>query len=273
MTFPDPIACWIGPWPLRWYGLSYTVGIFLAWRLARWILSHHNMPNLSQNQLDGCINWGIAGIVIGGRLGHVFLFSPTYHWHHPLAILEVWKGGMSFHGGLLGVLMAFFLYCRARGVSFLALSDCWASVAPVGLCFGRLANFVNQELYGRVTDSPWGIVFPQVDGLPRHPSQLYEAALEGVVLEGFLLACLWGNSRTKTGHDESRVAPGCLSGLFLMGYGLARWICEYFREPTETIDVLDRYGLTLGQFYCIPLFIGGLLFFRAARKSQSSLAF
>lgn len=258
LSFPSPIAFWMGSWPVRWYGLSYSLGMVGAWAYCRfWVVRHFTA--LTQKALDDSVLWGMLGVVIGGRLGHVFLYSPQQYWENPAEILQVWKGGMAFHGGLLGVVLAFWLYSLRARISPFHLWDCWACGAPIGLFWGRVANFINQELYGRCTDVPWGVVFPQVDALPRHPSQLYEAGLEGILLGLVLAVCV--------GYTRLPKCPGGLSGVFLIGYGAARWASEYFREPLEIGTALGLPSLTLGQVYSLPwIIVGGVLVVCAWRK-------
>ncbi len=244
MQFPSDTAFWIGAWPVRWYGISYGVGIILAWLYAR--LCVQKFSGITKKNLDDFINWGVLGIVIGGRLGHVLLYNPVSYWHNPIEIFKIWHGGMSFHGGILGVVAAFFLYSHFQKISFWSFADCWACATPIGLFFGRIANFVNQELYGKVSKG-WGIVFPAVDDKIRHPSQLYEAALEGIGLFVWLAYLLWWKKISRK--------PGCLSGNFLLGYGLARWFSEYFREPLE---MSGFWHISLGQLYSLPMIIMGI---------------
>jgi phosphatidylglycerol:prolipoprotein diacylglycerol transferase len=257
MTFPSPIAFWIGNWPVHWYGLSYGIGILAAWQYCRtYVLSF--FPSLTKKDVDDFVGWGMLGIVIGGRLGHVLFYYPGYYITHPLEIFAVWRGGMAFHGGLIGVLLAFLLFCSRRHLSFLSFSDLWACGAPIGLFFGRVANFINQELFGKPTTLPWGVVFPKVDSSLRHPSQLYEAFLEGILL---WIVLAWVLSRCKR-------RPGVLSGLFLIGYAAARWISEYFREPLETASFLGMPEITLGQLYSVPFVLLGVIFLMASRPKK-----
>ncbi len=259
ISFPniDPVAVHIGAFAVRWYSLAYMAGILSGW----WVIARENarkpLKNLSKSALDDMIMWAVAGIILGGRLGYVFFYKPDYYLAHPLEILRVWEGGMSFHGGFLGTVLAFFLFCRKYKIRFLALTDLLACAAPLGLFFGRIANFINGELYGRVTDASIGMVFPTGGDLPRHPSQLYEATLEGLVL--FLLMFILlktTNLRDKTGK---------LSGIFLLGYSLARGICENFREPDSFLGFLYG-GVTMGQLLSAPMLIGGI--YLVVRKAK-----
>ncbi|MFW0777593.1 MAG: prolipoprotein diacylglyceryl transferase [Rickettsiales bacterium] len=258
LTFPtiDPILIQLGPLAIRWYSLAYVGGILLGWWVLARELAVRPLQNLNKKAFDDMIVWAVLGIILGGRLGYVFFYKPDYYLFHPLEILYVWEGGMSFHGGFLGFVLAFYLFCKKHKVRFLALMDLMACVAPIGIGLGRLANFINAELYGRVTDSPLGMVFPHSDGMPRHPSQLYEATLEGLLLFAimmFLLKCT-----TLRNH------VGKLSGLFCIGYGSARIICEFFREPDPFLGFLFA-GATMGQLLSLPLIAVGI--YLLVRKS------
>lgn len=236
----DPIAFSLGPIVIRWYGLMYVIGIFGGWKVAAWLLTHCK-NGVSVKALDDSIIYLVLGIVIGGRLGHVFFYDPGMILRNPLEIFMTWQGGMSFHGGFLGVMIACALYCWKIGTPFLSLLDTYACVVPIGLFFGRIGNFINGELWGRVTDVPWAVISSYPDHLPRHPSQIYEAALEGVLLFTVLVLC-WART-------DMRQYRGRISGVFAIGYGLARPFCELFREP----DALVVGSLTIGQFLTIPL--------------------
>jgi phosphatidylglycerol:prolipoprotein diacylglycerol transferase len=252
IPFPalDPVAFEIGPITIRWYALAYVAGILIGWRYAV-RLAAETPRRPSVRQIDDFVLWATLGVIIGGRLGYVLFYQPHYYLAHPLEILAVWRGGMSFHGGLAGVVVALVAYARHLKLDVLAFSDVIACVAPIGLFFGRLANFVNGELYGRVTDVPWAIVFPDGGNLPRHPSQLYEAGLEGAAL--FFL--LWAARR----FTRARTRPGVLTGIFLAGYGAARVFGEMFREPDTQLGFLVS-GLTMGQILSLPLIIAGIAF-------------
>lgn len=263
LAFPNinPIAFEIGPLTIKWYGLAYMIGIFLAWKVASLLLKKY--PNgVTTKTLDDSIFWLIIGIVVGGRLGHVLFYSPHLFWTDPLEIFKTWHGGMSFHGGVIGVFAALILYCRHTKQQFLPVLDIIACVAPIGLFFGRIANFINGELWGRPTTVAWGMVFPHADDLPRHPSQLYEAATEGVLL-GIILVSLW----TKTGL---RHKTGRISGAFGVCYALARSFCEIYREP----DAFIIGSLTIGQALSIPLIgLGWFLLRRPVESSNGSQSF
>lgn len=248
IAFPqiDPVAVQLGPLVVRWYALAYIAGIVLGWQYALKLC--REMPKLvTPQQMDDFIVWLTLGIILGGRVGYVLFYNPLHFLQNPAEILQLWHGGMSFHGGLGGVLLAMFLFARKRGIRFFALADVVAVCVPFGLFFGRLANFVNGELFGRTTDVPWAMVFPNGGPLPRHPSQLYEAALEGVVL----FAVLWLLMRM-----GARDKPGIISGAFLIGYGLARFTVEFAREPDAQLGYLS-FGLTMGQYLTLPMLAFG----------------
>ena len=244
----DPVAFWIGSWPIRWYGLSYSIGIILAWGYCRWLVVR--FKGLKKEDLDGFITWGVIAILIGGRMGNVLFYYPEIYFNDPIRIFKVWEGGMAFHGGVLGVGIAFMLYCYCRKISVLSFADCWSCGVPIGLFFGRLANFVNQELYGRITKVWWGVVFPDVDHYSRHPSQLYEAFSEGILLFFILNVLALGGGASKK--------KGLITGVFLASYACMRWMNEYFREPIESSEWFS--WVTLGQLYSVPLLAIGMLF-------------
>jgi phosphatidylglycerol---prolipoprotein diacylglyceryl transferase len=252
----DPVAFAIGPLPvvgvtllIRWYALAYVAGIGLGWWLIAREVARRPLAGLGKEALDDIITWAVLGIVLGGRLGYVLFYKPDYYMLHPQEILMVWEGGMSFHGGLLGVISAFWLFCRKYHIRFLGLMDLLAYVTPLGLMFGRLANFINGELYGRVTTSPLGMVFPHGGELARHPSQLYQAGLEGLAL--FIIMAILIH------RTDIRKNVGALSGVFLAGYGCARIIGELFREPDAYLGFLYA-GATMGQLLCVPMILAGL---------------
>ena len=257
IPFPDldPVLVAIGPFALRWYALAYMAGIVLGWlylrRAASWAPAI-----LDREKIDDLLLWATLGIVVGGRLGYALFYKPGYFFDHPLEIFMVWKGGMSFHGGLLGIAFVVARAARAGGAPVLALADRVAMVAPIGLFFGRLANFVNAELYGRPSELPWAVVFPGGGPAGRHPSQLYEAALEGLLL--LVVLAILGRSATL------RARHGFLAGVFLGGYGLARGIAELFREPDAHLG-FPWGGLTMGQLLCLPMLAAGLVLVARAR--------
>ena len=259
MAFPaiDPEILRIGPFALRWYALAYIAGIVIGWRLA--LRAADAPPRLvTRAQVDDFVSWATLGIILGGRLGYVLFYKPGFYIEHPLAALTLWEGGMSFHGGLLGVIAAILLFAMRNKADPFMLSDLVAIVAPLGLLFGRLANFINGELWGRVSDVPWAMVFPRGGPLPRHPSQLYQAFFEGVLLTLIVLA-VWKLT-------EGRRRPGLLTGVFCAGYGLARIVGELFREPDAHLGYL--WGpVTMGMLLSLPVLLFGLwLILRAYRK-------
>lgn len=243
----------IGPLAIRYYALAYIVGLIVGWRYCLWLAKQP--PQLvTRLQLDDFLLWAAAGVILGGRLGFVLFYQPGHYLANPLDILFVWEGGMSFHGGCAGVIIALILFALKRKVPFLALCDIVTAAVPIGLFLGRVANFINGELYGRHTDVPWAIVFPtdvEPEKLPRHPSQLYEAALEGVVLF-LVLFLLFRNESIRRRH-------GLVTGVFLSGYALARILVEFFREPDTFIGFLS-FGTTMGQWLSLPMLIAGLFF-------------
>lgn len=263
IQFPhiDPVLVQIGPLAIRWYSLAYIAGVVLGWILVKKQLKKHPLPGLEAARIDDMIVWAISGIILGGRLGYTLFYKPEYYLSNPLEILHVWQGGMSFHGGAIGFALAFYLFCRKYKIPYLRLMDLMACVVPIGLGFGRLANFINGELWGRETKVPWAVVFPHADILPRHPSQLYEAALEGAVLMALLLWLL--------NHTRLRESPGALCGIFLIGYGTARIICEFFREPDVQLGFLWA-GATMGQLLSVPMIIFGTALFAWAKKRHAA---
>lgn len=262
LPFPaiDPIAFELGPIVVRWYGLAYVAGLLGGWRYSRWI-ARWSPSKLVPNDLDDLLVWVTLGVVLGGRAGYVLFYKPAFFIENPLEIPLLWHGGMSFHGGLLGVVVAMLLFARRRRVSVWAVTDIVACATPIGLFFGRLANFINGELYGRASDVPWAMVFPDGGTESRHPSQLYEAGLEGVVLFLVLLLCVRGGGLNR---------PAFLSGVFLIGYAIARMLVELFREPDAHIGFL-AWGVTMGQMLSLPMAIAGLhLIWRAPRHTTAT---
>ncbi len=250
IPFPaiDPVLFAVGPFAIRWYSLAYIAGIVLGWRCARRLAARTGGAADAQ-AIDDFVVWATLGIILGGRLGYVLFYKAGYYLANPVEILFVWQGGMSYHGGMLGVALALVLFARRRGIGLLAFSDLVACVAPIGLFLGRIANFINGELWGRASDAPWAVVFPHAGPDPRHPSQLYEAALEGALLFAVLLA-LWRVARF-------RERPGFLTGAFLAGYGAARFVVEFFREPDAHLGFLFA-GATMGQLLSLPMIVAGL---------------
>jgi phosphatidylglycerol:prolipoprotein diacylglycerol transferase len=271
MPFPniDPVLFSIGPLAVHWYGLAYVVGILLGWRYTRAIaarnrLWHQDTPALSATDMDDFLLWAAAGIVLGGRLGYILFYDFAAFAGNPLRILEIWKGGMSFHGGLLGTILAMILFAARRKIAVFSLFDVVAAAAPIGLFLGRLANFVNGELWGRVSDLPWAVVFPNGGPQPRHPSQLYEALLEGPVLF-FLLFLLIFRFRRLT-------RPGFVGGAFLAGYAASRILVEFFREPDAHIGYLFGGWLTMGMVLSVPMLLIGIVTMIVARAPAAARA-
>ncbi|MBN8544016.1 MAG: prolipoprotein diacylglyceryl transferase [Alphaproteobacteria bacterium] len=249
MPFPDidPIALQLGPLVIRWYALSYIAGIVLAYLYIGKL--NARFPYFNEKARDDLITYAVIGIILGGRIGYVLFYNFPYFMEHPSDALKIWQGGMSFHGGLLGIFAAFWLYARRHKLHWLRIMDYLAAATPIGLCLGRIANFINGELYGRVTDVSWGIVFPHAGGLPRHPSQLYQAATEGLLLFVLLYVLI----RT-TNIMRYR---GAVGGLFLAGYGVARFVMEFFRMPDPQLGFLFGQWLTMGQLLCVPMIVAG----------------
>jgi phosphatidylglycerol---prolipoprotein diacylglyceryl transferase len=256
IAFPtfDPVLVSIGPFAIRWYALAYIFGILLGWLYARAIIRAERAwggpAPLTALDFDDFVLWVTLGVILGGRLGYVLFYNPAHFIAHPAEIPQLWKGGMSFHGGFLGCVLAVILFARRRGIPMLSLGDITCAVGPIGLFLGRLANLINGELWGRPTDVPWAVVFPGGGPLPRHPSQLYEAALEGLVLFA-VLAILIRKGALKR--------PGLIVGAFAVGYGLARSFAELFREPDPQLGFLWG-GLTMGMLLSLPMILAGLGF-------------
>jgi phosphatidylglycerol---prolipoprotein diacylglyceryl transferase len=248
----NPVLIHLGPLAVRWYALAYIVGILLGWIYARAIIRSPRLWGgavpLTTLDFDDFIIWITLGIILGGRIGYVLFYNLPVFAAHPLQILALWNGGMSFHGGVLGCIVAIVLFALHRGIPILSLGDVTTAVAPIGLFLGRVANFINGELWGRPTDVPWAMVFPNGGPVPRHPSQLYEAALEGIVLFAVL------NLLVRLGALKR---PGIVTGCFALGYGVARITCEFFREPDAQLGFLWG-GLTMGMLLCIPLMLAGV---------------
>ena len=258
----DPVALSIGPLSIRWYGLMYLAAFLQFWWLGKHRIQTH--PHLSNagwtvEQLDDLLFYGVLGVILGGRLGQVAFYEPGYYLAHPLEIFAVWKGGMSFHGGFLGVLVAMGLYARKTKRTWLDVTDFIAPLVPLGLAAGRIGNFINGELWGRVADSalPWAMVFPHVDTLPRHPSQLYQAGLEGLLL----FVVLWVFS--------SGIRPrAAVSGVFLIGYGSFRFLAEFFRIPDDGIFGFSDV-ISMGQWLSLPMILIGIAMLAASYRQQS----
>lgn len=255
----DPIAFKIGKFAIRWYSLAYIAGILGGW----WCAGRMNLRAkfMDKRQYDAVISWIVVGIVLGGRLGYVIFYNAPYFLQHPVEIFYLWQGGMSFHGGMIGTVLAIFIFCRLNKIGFFPVMDVAACVSPIGLGFGRLANFINGELYGRPTppNSPFGMIFPNSDGLPRYPSQLLEASLEGVVLFIIMSALFWKFNKWKS--------PAFLSGVFLIFYAIFRIIVECFREPDEQLGYFFNY-ITMGQMLCVPMILLGFFLVIWSRRGN-----
>jgi phosphatidylglycerol:prolipoprotein diacylglycerol transferase len=257
----DPVLIQLGPFAIRWYALAYIAGLVIGWQVMRRVCAEPPKI-LSPLKIDDFLLWAALGVILGGRIGYVMFYKPGFYIEHPLAVLTLWEGGMSFHGGLLGVIAAILAFAIRNKTDPFMLSDLVAIVAPIGLFFGRLANFINGELWGRVTDVQWGMIFPRGGPLPRHPSQLYQAFFEGVLLV-LLVAAVWKLT-------DGRRRPGLLTGVFCAGYGVARIAGEFFREPDAHLGYL--WGpLTMGMLLSVPMIVfGGWLIARAYTKPKLS---
>ncbi|MBV1777414.1 prolipoprotein diacylglyceryl transferase [Burkholderiaceae bacterium DAT-1] len=259
----DPVAIsigpifGIGPLAIRWYGLTYLAGFILFLILGNYRIRKQPASGWTTQQLDDLLFYGVLGVIFGGRLGYILFYKPEFYFSHPMEILRVWEGGMAFHGGFLGVLVAMWLIGRKYGYSFFKVTDFIAPLVPLGLAAGRIGNFINGELWGRVTstDAFWAMQFPLVDQQPRHPSQLYQFALEGITL--FVIMWLFSSKKRPEGQ---------VSALFLLGYGLFRFIAEFAREPDNFLGFL-ALGFSMGQWLSLPMILlGGILFVRAAKR-------
>src|SRR5919199_266294 len=263
IPFPaiDPVLIEIGPLVVRWYALAYIAGILLGWFYAGRLLGNARLwggpAPLTRTDLDDFVLWATLGVVLGGRLGYVLFYNLDVYLDDPLEALRLWHGGMSFHGGLIGVGLAIVLFARLRRLPVLALADVAAAAAPIGLFFGRIANFINGELYGRITDVPWGVIFPNGGPEPRHPSQLYEALLEGLILFVVL--------RVFTHRILALRRPGLTFGVFLAGYAVARILAERFRMPDPQLGFLFG-GVTMGMLLSLPMLLLGLALVVYARR-------
>ncbi|WP_019831203.1 prolipoprotein diacylglyceryl transferase [Sphingomonas sp. PR090111-T3T-6A] len=246
----SPVALQLGPVAVRWYSLAYITGILAGWWYLLKLLAQPGAP-MARRHADDFVFDATLGVLLGGRIGYVLFYRPDYYLQHPAEIFKLWEGGMSFHGGAAGVLIAILFYCRRKGLSWLRVTDYIACVAPIGLFFGRLANFVNGELWGKPSTVPWAIVFPGAGDVPRHPSELYEAGLEGFVLFVILSLLFW--------KSDARYKPGFLAGSFVLGYGVFRFFVEFFREPDEQLVEFARVThLHMGQWLCVPMILVGL---------------
>lgn len=256
----DPVAIHLGSFGIHWYGLMYLVGFLGGLWLGKTLIRRRPDYGLTVQEVDDMLFYIALGVILGGRLGYVLFYQPGYFIQHPAEIFAVWQGGMSFHGGFLGVLFAMLFFVRKHRMPWLKIMDFVAPLVTIGLGAGRLGNFINGELWGRPTDVPWGMVFPHADNLPRHPSQLYEFALEGVVL--FLL--LWF-------YSQKPRPVGAVSGLFLLGYGSFRFLVEFTREPDSYLGLLSL-GLSMGQWLSLPMIIVGIwMFYRSNSRANNTV--
>ena len=266
LLFPqfDPVLVQIGPLSIRWYALAYIGSLLLGWRVMRRLVLREPAV-ATPEQTDDFLTWATLGVVLGGRLGYVLFYQPDLYWAHPLAALQVWQGGMSFHGGALGVVVALVLYCRKQAIPLLGFADRIAVVVPIGLGLGRVANFINGELWGRPAPDwlPWAMIFPNGGPVPRHPSQIYQALLEGLVL----FTVLWLLAR----REAVRARFGLLTGVFLAGYAIARSIGEMFRQPDPFLGFLFE-GATMGQLLSVPMLVAGVWLILRARRRVPVLA-
>jgi len=258
LTHPtfDPIAIHIGSFGIHWYGLMYLTGFMAFIGLGRWRIAHQNWQKWTPAMLDDALFFGALGVILGGRLGYVIFYQPAYFLNHPLEIFALWQGGMSFHGGFLGVLAAMVFFSRKYRQPWLSIMDFVAPLVPLGLGAGRMGNFINGELWGRATNASWGMIFPQVDNIARHPSQLYEFTLEGIVLFGLLW---WYSSKPRP--------AGAISALFLIGYGSFRFLVEFTREPDNFLGLLSL-GMSMGQWLSLPMIVIGLWMLKWAHSRQ-----
>lgn len=258
----NPVAITIGSFKLYWYGIMYLLSFVFFLQAAKWRIKRFGHPILTAKIVDDFLFYGALGVIIGGRLGYCLFYQPGYYLSHPLSIVRTWDGGMSFHGGMLGVFVAIYWFCRQLECSFFVLADFIAPFIPVCLMLGRIGNFINGELWGRFCSPtlPWGMIFPHSGSmLPRHPSQLYEAAIEGLLLLVVMLVFI----------RKPRVL-GQTSGVFMLGYGLARFSLEFFRQPDVFANsVVQSIGFSLGQLYSLPMIIAGIAIYCWACKSQS----
>jgi len=266
LIFPqfDPVLVHFGPVAIRWYALAYIVGLVAGWRVMRRLVTWNPVASTPLD-VDDFLTWATLGVVLGGRLGYILFYQPSLYLSHPLAILQVWHGGMSFHGGALGVIIALVLFTMKRRLPLLPFADRLCTVVPIGLGLGRIANFINGELWGRPAPPslPWAMIFPEVDGVPRHPSELYQALLEGLLL---FCVMIFGARMPAV-----RTRPGMLAGLFLAGYAVARTIGEMFRQPDAFLGFL-AFGVTMGQILSVPMLIVGIGLIVNARMRPARLS-
>lgn len=251
----DPVALQVGPLAIKWYGLAYVAGLLLGWLYIKQLLKTTSLwrdgkPPFAPEIADDLFVWVALGVVIGGRLGNVLLYEPSYYLRNPIEILQIWRGGMAFHGGMVGTILAMWLFARQMGVPTLSVMDLVSAAVPIGLFFGRVANFINAEVVGSVSNVSWAMVFPGAGPEPRHPAQLYEAALEGLALFLILRWLTHGRAALRT--------PGLVGAAFLVGYGAFRIVCEFFKVD-EYRQILGSLPITSGIAYSIPMVVGGLV--------------
>ncbi|MBV4398294.1 prolipoprotein diacylglyceryl transferase [Advenella alkanexedens] len=259
IPFPEinPVAIEIGPLKVHWYGLMYLLAFALVWILGRYRIKK-GMIDLTQQRFEDLIFYGVLGVILGGRLGYILFYQPSFYLAHPLEIFSIWDGGMSFHGGLLGVLLAMYLFGRKVGKTFFEVTDFIAPLVPLGLACGRLGNFINGELWGRPADVPWAMIFPGAGNIPRHPSQIYQMLLEGILL--FIILWLFSGKKRPVGQ---------VSAVFLMGYGVFRFIAEYTREPDSYLGFL-ALGFSMGQWLSIPMILAGIYLYISSTKKTAN---
>jgi len=257
IPFPEinPVAIEIGPLKVHWYGLMYLIAFALVWILGRYRIKK-GMIDLTQQRFEDLIFYGVLGVILGGRLGYVLFYQPSFYLSHPLEIFSIWDGGMSFHGGLIGVLLAMYLFGRKENKTFFEVADFIAPLVPLGLACGRLGNFINGELWGRPADVPWAMVFPGAGNLARHPSQLYQMMLEGILL--FVILWIFSGKKRPVGQ---------VSAVFLIGYGFFRFIAEYTREPDSYLGIL-ALGFSMGQWLSIRMILAGISLYTFSAKKQ-----
>jgi phosphatidylglycerol:prolipoprotein diacylglycerol transferase len=261
LTYPaiDPVAVAIGPLKVHWYGLMYVIGIATTWILARRRVQRSPNPLFTPAQVEDLVFYAAIGVVVGGRVGYALFYNFSGFLHDPVMLFRIWEGGMAFHGGLIGVLIAMYTYGRSQGIRFFDVADFLAPYVPIGLLAGRIGNFINGELWGKPSDVPWAMVFPNGGDVPRHPSQLYEAFLEGLVL---LVILQWFSLRS-----PPRMA---VSGMFLLGYGAFRFAVEFVRLPDVQLGYLAFGWLTMGQILCLPMILFGIVLLAAAYARRSA---
>jgi phosphatidylglycerol:prolipoprotein diacylglycerol transferase len=256
----DPVLVQIGPLAIRWYSLGYLAGILIGWWYLLKLIDRPGAP-MARRHADDMVFYATLGIILGGRLGYVLFYKPAFYLQNPLDILKLWDGGMSFHGGVIGTSLGIFYLARKNGLNWLRVHDYVACCVPFGLFFVRLANFVNGELWGRPTDVPWAVIFPTGGEIPRHPSQIYEAGLEGILLFLILWFLFW--------KTEARYQPGRLVGMFLLGYGVMRFLVEFYREADSHLAAFaQQTGLHMGQWLSVPMILGGVWLIATSKRRR-----